>query len=237
MICVVLDSVMWGSMARLNFDVTSDAENYQGISIMYAVVQVFLSSQEFYALAGNLGYEGQPYTVPFMSPSTLSIVHTGEGSTLAEGEVPVMPPPPPIVRAEYGRVHLFGDSMLWLVNKTGVKKAVSATLKNFLFWNMTDRSRVGAKVADITEQIRDFFLDWRPADITGTVVPKGTQVHHTNVVPPLVQHADQFMFDEYHAPTHELIHMWRPRHRWPAAPCVQGLRHCIHTCHAQRRLP
>ena len=31
MLCMVLDNVMWGSMARLNFDVTSDAENYQGI--------------------------------------------------------------------------------------------------------------------------------------------------------------------------------------------------------------
>ena len=45
MMCVVLDNVMWGSMSRLNFDVTSDAQNYKGMSMMYSVHQVFLSSR------------------------------------------------------------------------------------------------------------------------------------------------------------------------------------------------
>ena len=99
---------MWGSVSRLHFDVTSDAQNYEGIFIMNSVHQVFLSSHEYYAFAGNLGYEGHPYQEPFMSPNTLSIVFKGEGSAHAEGEIPVMPPPPPNVRAEYGRVHIFG---------------------------------------------------------------------------------------------------------------------------------
>ena len=80
---------------------------------MYSVDQVFLSSHEYYALAGNLGHEGQPYEEASMSPNTLSIVRKGEGSALAEGEIPVMPPPPSILRAEYGRVHIVGDSMVW----------------------------------------------------------------------------------------------------------------------------
>ena len=84
----------------MNFDVTPDADNQKGISEMYMVDQVFLSASEFYALAGNLGYEGQPYTEPFSSPNTLYPVEKGEGATLAEGDVPIMPPPPSIVRAE-----------------------------------------------------------------------------------------------------------------------------------------
>ena len=104
-------------------------------------------------------------------------------------------------------MHIFGDSMVWLVNnKTGLQKPVSAYLKTIFFWNMTDRSRVGAKVAGIIEQIRDFFLVWKPSDITDTVVPAGgSHIPYTNIVPSLVLPSDP-KYGEYHAPTRELIH-------------------------------
>ena len=59
----------------------------------------------------------------------------------------------------------------------------------------------------ITEQIRDFFLNWTEADIIKTVVPAKTAPHHTNQAPPLraLQKTDMFMFDEFFAPTRRLV--------------------------------
>ena len=88
LMCVVLDNIMWGNLSWNLQDVTPDAQNYEGIASMYGISQAILYSHEYYALAGNLGYEGQAYQEPFMSPSSLSVVMTSEGSALAEGDVP-----------------------------------------------------------------------------------------------------------------------------------------------------
>ena len=63
-------------------------------------------------------------------------------------------------------------------------RPVCKYLKQFCFWNLNDRSRRGAKVLDITEQVQTFFRDWSPQDLMGTVVPKlGCPVSWVNRVP------------------------------------------------------
>ena len=113
-----------------------------------------------------------PYIEPYFDPRSLNPIEVCEGSALAEGEVPCIPHPPYIVRAEYGRIHVFGDSMTAFLNTTkGEYKPVCKYLKQFCFWNLNDRSRRGAMVLDITEQVRTCFRDWTPQDFTETVVP------------------------------------------------------------------
>ena len=61
-------------------------------------------------------------------------------------------------------------------------------------------------MAGIIEQIRDFFLVWKPSDIVDTTVPAGgSHVAYTNMVPSLVMPADA-KYGEYFAPTRDLIH-------------------------------
>ena len=42
----VLDNIMWGNLARNLQDVTSDAQNYEGIASMYGISQAILYPHE-----------------------------------------------------------------------------------------------------------------------------------------------------------------------------------------------
>jgi hypothetical protein len=117
----------------------------------------------------------------------------------------MLPVPPAIFRAEYARIHTFGDSMAWFVKSNGKEKTrVGAYLKQFHFYNLDDHTWVGAKVAEIIDQIRKFFRDWSTVSITKTVLPAGTFVHYTNVVPPTVKR-DGKGEDEYFSPKCSMI--------------------------------
>jgi hypothetical protein len=215
MLCNIFNQALWGNLAILNADVASDANNYQGIvSAHFGYCPVILHADNFYAFAGNLGYEGHAFTDDdtFGSPNTVSPVAATDGTVLLMGEVPMLPPPPAVVRAEYARIHTFGDSMAWFIKSDGCGYTrVGAYLKSFHFYNLDDHTRRGAKVADIIKQVRDFFEVWKPADITGTVVPKGSAGHYTNVVPPQDK-KDGEGDDEYYSPNRSLVETsGRPR--------------------------
>jgi hypothetical protein len=185
MLCVIFDQVLWGEIARLNVDVATDAKNYEGIGISnFGYNQVILYADEFYSLAGDLGYEGHAFTdeLTFTSPNTLSNVRVCEGTVLVAGDIPMMPVPPAVVRAEYARIHTFGDSMAWFIRSNGKDYTrAGAYLKQFCFYNLDDHTKRGVGVAQIIAQIRDFFKNWSADDLTKTVVPKGMHQHDTNV--------------------------------------------------------
>jgi hypothetical protein len=84
---------------------------------------------------------------------------------------------------------------------------LGAYLKTFHVYNLNDRSSVGAKVEDVKNQIRTFFLTWKDSDITETVVPKGKRGGHTNVVPPFgsLQGTSRYMEDEYISPWRHIV--------------------------------
>jgi hypothetical protein len=102
--------------------------------------------------------------------------------------------------------------MVWLVKNNGKDKTrLGAYLKTHHFYNMTDHTRVGAKVAQIKDQIRWFFSNWTPEEITGTKVPAGMYHHYTNVVPPTREYrgTDE---DEHFSPKRAMIEdAGRPR--------------------------
>ena len=185
MICVVFDNASWHNVSRNTQDASADARYYSGYGAAHGCENYTMPAGEYYALAANLGYEDVPYREPYFDPKCLNPIEVREGAALAEGDVPCITHPPYIVRAEYGRIHVFGDSMKSFYNTNKDEgRPVCKYLKQFCFWNLNDRSRRGAKVLDITNQVQTFFHEWSAQDLTGTVVPKkGCPVPWVNEVP------------------------------------------------------
>jgi hypothetical protein len=66
------------------------------VSAHFGYCPVILHADNFYAFAGNLGYEGHAFTDDdtFGSPNTVSPVAATDGTIILKGDVPMLPPPP-----------------------------------------------------------------------------------------------------------------------------------------------
>jgi hypothetical protein len=216
MLCNILDSGLWSSVAILNRDVASDAIYYKDtVALTLGDFRVVFPAENFYALAGCLGYEGDAFTGPddFFSPNAAEKIHLSRGTELNVGECARAPPPPAVLRAEYARIHVFGDSMTHFLRggKSGGYTRVAAYLSSFHFHNLTDHSSRGAKVKDISMQMRKFFGIWEPKDLEGTKAPAAMAGHFTNKVPPADKRDGEGQ-DEYYSPSRSQIdRLGRPR--------------------------